>query len=379
MNFMKRFVSGLGAQAAPFGFGLDNPDTQYRAGLSFIGDVGANMLANNQGGRDPWTNLGMSMQEAKAGSLVRNRQAMAAQQMMQEAEDNRRKREEEAAALQKRNQWLQSISDPNQRAMLEAYPELAGDYIKATNPLFQTPEKPQVYEVGDALVDEGGNIIYQSPRNETSNVGVQIEERRAAAESMGLTPDDPAYKAYVLTGKMPREDQAPLTATDKKAILEADDAVMTNQAVVDQLQSVLAPDATGTTLNDRAGYGFTAGAQAWAARNDPTGVFDDAQGEATTELQNSVLGQALTSLKSIFGSAPTEGERKILVDLQASIDKTPKEREKIIRRAIDLANARLAFNKARAEGLRGESYYRPGGSPQAVTTEDGYTIEQVGE
>jgi len=197
------------------------------------------------------------------------------------------------------------------------------------------------------------------------------------AEAMGLSPDDPAYQAYVLTGKMPREDQAPLTATDKKAILEANDAVLANTAVIEQLTSVITPDASGKSLNDRAGYGIIAGAQSFAARNDPTGLFDDATGQATTELQNIVLGQALSSLKSIFGAAPTEGVRKILVDLQASIDKTPDERKSIIERAIHMAKARLKFNQDRAAMLRGGSYYKSGGGP--ATTADGITIELVEE
>lgn len=159
MNFMKRFVSGLGAQAAPFGFGLDNPDTQYRAGLSFIGDVGANMLANNQGGRDPWTNLGMSMQEAKAGSLVRNRQAMAAQQMMQEAEDNRRKREEEAAAKKQREDWISTLP-PEQQGLARLFPEKFGAELIAEQ--FPDPVNTSVksyapipYDMGDGQIGYG--------------------------------------------------------------------------------------------------------------------------------------------------------------------------------------------------------------------------------
>jgi hypothetical protein len=103
-----------------------------------------------------------------------------------------------------------------------------------------------------------------------------------------------------------------------------------------------------------------AGTQSWMARNDPTGFFNDDKGQATTELENVVLGQALSSLKSIFGAAPTEGERKILVDLQASIDKTPAERKLIIARAKALAEKRLQFNQERAQSLRNEDFYRPG-------------------
>lgn len=194
------------------------------------------------------------------------------------------------------------------------------------------------------------------------------EQRAQAAQSFGLSPDDPGYQSFILTGKMPREDAQPLTATDKKAILEADEMVQANQTAVDMLSSVLTPDETGKSLNDKAGYGFGADTQSWLARNDPTGLLDDEKGQATTELSNVVLNQALSTLKSTFGAAPTEGERKILVDLQASVDKTPKEREAILKRAIDLANRRLAFNKQRADELRGGTFYRQGGGSGTAST-----------
>lgn len=377
MNMLKRFVSGLGQQTAPFGFSLDDPEAGYKAGLGYIGDIGANLLANNQGGVDPFVNLGASLQQAKAGAVDRNRQEFDVRQLMEQAAENKRKRDEEAAAREQRNQWLKSISDENTRTMLEANPQLIDEYVMATNPVFQKPEEPKRYSVGGALVDADGNIIYQGENTDSNGIFNQIQERQMGAEAMGLSPDDPAYQAYVLTGKMPREDQAPLTATDKKAILEADDAVLAITAVIEQLTSVITPDASGKSLNDRAGSGMFAGAQSFAARNDPTGFFDDATGQATTELQNIVLGQALSSLKSIFGAAPTEGERKILIDLQASIDKTPAERKSIIDRAIRMAKARLKFNQDRAAMLRGGSYYKSGGGP--ATTADGITIELVEE
>ena len=215
--------------------------------------------------------------------------------------------------------------------------------------------------------DWEADLVYWGPEkkwlaNERHKGDKKLDNPLAAVQ-MGLSPDDPAYQSYVLTGKMPREDQAPLTATDKKAILEADEAVQANEQTIELLTSVIKPDQSGKTLNDRAGSGSTAGLQALFARNDPTGFFDDQKGEATTELQNIILTQALGSLKSIFGGNPTEGERAILTDLQASVDKTPNERKPIIDRAIAAANRRLAFNQQRADSLRGGTYYKAGVQP----------------
>jgi hypothetical protein len=84
-----------------------------------------------------------------------------------------------------------------------------------------------------------------------------------------------------------------------------------------------------------------------------------------------VLGQALSQLKSIFGAAPTEGERKILLDLQASVDKTPRERALVLRRAIKLAQNRLAVFDGRAEELRSGSYYQPEGNKAKASEASG--------
>jgi hypothetical protein len=385
MNMLKKFVSGLGQQTAPFGFAPEDPNASYKAGLSYIGDIGANLMANNRGGVDPFANLGTSIQQAKQSGTQRNKEAYTAQRLMEEAALKRQEREKAAASEAQREEFLKSLP-PDVQMKARSVPGFLEAYVEATDPNLQKPEQPKLYTVDGALVDANGNVVYQgeggSGRNGILN---QIQERQMGAEAMGLNPDDPAYQSYILTGKMPREDQAPLTATDKKAILDADDAVLANTAVIDQLNSVITPDASGKSLNDRAGEGAFAGLQSFAARNDPVDwisggnvkMFDDTTGQATTELQNIVLGQALSSLKSIFGAAPTEGERKILIDLQASIDKTPAERKPIIERAIRMAKARLKFNEERAASLRGGFYYKSGGGP--ATSSDGITIELVEE
>lgn len=182
-------------------------------------------------------------------------------------------------------------------------------------------------------------------------------DRARIATEYGLKPGSAEYRNYVLTGNQPRTGN--LTATDKAAIFQADDAVQASRNAIEQLKSVLTPDSSGTSLNDRAGSGYFAGTQAFLARNDPTGIFDDKKGQATTELGNVVLNQALGQLKAIFGGNPTEGERAILLDIQASGDKTPAERKIIIERALGLAQKRLDFNLNRSKELRAGTFYQP--------------------
>lgn len=224
------------------------------------------------------------------------------------------------------------------------------------------PQKPNLINGGDGqLYNADTGTWISAPNAGQSKIDQDIAARQRAASGMGLKPEDSAYQSYVLTGKMPREDQAPLTATDKKAILEADEGVAAAENSITALKSIITPGEDGKSLNDKAGYGWGAGAQSFIARNDPTGLFDDAKGQATTELDNIVQSNALQSLKSIFGGNPTEGERAILLDIQGSSSKSPTERKKIFERAITMAERRLAFNKQRANELRGGTFYKQGG------------------
>ena len=64
-------------------------------------------------------------------------------------------------------------------------------------------------------------------------------------------------------------------------------------------------------------------------------------------------------MKSIFGANPTEGERKILLDIAGSSSKPAKVREGIFNRAMMAAENRKKFNAAKAEELRGGTYFKP--------------------
>lgn len=208
----------------------------------------------------------------------------------------------------------------------------------------------------------GGTV----PQTSTNSVDAQVEQRRRAAAAMGMTPEHPAYQSYTLTGKMPREDAQPLTATDKKAILEADEAVQSNKAVIGALDEAkkISPDTyTGVGASTRAKVGNML--PDWMV---PDAVASPKAAGATANYENLVLGQALGQLKSIFGAAPTEGERKILLELQASVDKPDNVRQEILGRARQLAENRLRFNEQRANELRGGTFYKKGGGAQPGQT-----------
>lgn len=192
------------------------------------------------------------------------------------------------------------------------------------------------------------------PTTSAASPQVQTEQRRAAAAQSGLTSDHPAYQSFILTGKMPREDAQPLTATDKKAILEADEGVLSARSAIEALKKA-------TDLSAKAFAGLAAGARGYAASFLGESSDTGKSGIATAELNNVVTSNALTQLKAIFGGAPTEGERKILLDIQGSVNQPHAVRQKIYERATQMAQNRLKFNEERAKELRGGSFYKPSG------------------
>lgn len=186
--------------------------------------------------------------------------------------------------------------------------------------------------------------------------GNNFEQRKKVAAELGMTPDDPSYKSFIATGKMAREDQQALTAVDKKAILEADEMVAVNTAAIDALKQA-------KDLSDKANAGWFSGTRASVGANLPDWVVPDGisspeSSDATINFDNAVVGQALTQLKAIFGGAPTEGERKILLDLQGSSNLPAETRKSILDRAIVAAERRLQFNQERSDSLRGGTFYK---------------------
>jgi hypothetical protein len=208
------------------------------------------------------------------------------------------------------------------------------------------------------------NHLTEGDRTEANEVA-KVSAREQAARSFNLDPATPEGRAFILTGKMPREDQQPLTATDKKAILEADEMVMSTEAALAAIKEA-------KELSPKAYEGFAASTRATIVNNTPYANTEAA--EATVNYDNAVIGQAVTQLKAIFGGMPTEGERKILIELQGSSSLPHNVRIKILERAEKLAERRLQMNKDRVDQLRGGTFYKPqeprAAAPERTSTGD---------
>jgi hypothetical protein len=110
-------------------------------------------------------------------------------------------------------------------------------------------------------------------------------------------------------------------------------------------------------INKDAYSGYFAKGRAVLASNLP-GSTPGA--DATINIDNMMTGQALENLKATFGAMPTEGERKILLEMQASVDKTPKQREDIMDRAIAAAKRRSEYAGSKAKSIRSGEYLTEG-------------------
>ena len=166
----------------------------------------------------------------------------------------------------------------------------------------------------------------------------------------------------------PKKAGAPLSATAQKELFEADDVSNSARNAIDILKSIVTPDSkTGKSQNDLAYEGGTAEAR----RIGMSFVPGQYEGEnAAVDLKNKVTGQALENLKAIFGGMPTEGERKILLEMQGSLNQKASQRKYIFDRAIKLAERRMANAQDKAKKLREGTYFGAG----VATNQDGGSI-----
>lgn len=185
---------------------------------------------------------------------------------------------------------------------------------------------------------------------------VAARERQLKARGMDTTT--PQNQQFLLTGKYPREDAQPLTAGDKQAIREADELVRSGNMAEKYMNEAL-------KLSDKAFEGLAASKRGYAASFLGDSSDLGKAGIATTNMENIVTTNALSSMKSIFGGNPTEGERKILLDIQGSANQPNSVRKEIFKRAIEAIKDKTEFNKKQADELRGQTYYKKPGDKTA--------------
>ena len=251
------------------------------------------------------------------------------------------------------------IDDPkaNQKAKDNAQARITFLTTRAT-PAAKTNEIDQLLEkINDPAVSPANKKVYQQRLNKLNYIPSEAKAERDSdkpqspagklAKDEGLVPGTPEYQARVkaLAGE---GKGMTLSAQEQRELFEAED-------IVNASKSVLLNLSKAKEINNKAYSGFAAGARRTIARNIP-GVSESEGVTATTEIENLVLSNGLDQLKAIFGGAPTEGERKILLDIQGSINMSPKEREKIWDRAMQAAARRMKSSQEKMDKIRKGAY-----------------------
>jgi hypothetical protein len=221
------------------------------------------------------------------------------------------------------------------------------DQQSAQRALQEIPDDPQQYQqwrMGklQGLLSAKDQFDLQRRAQETDLRGESIDMQRQRLEM------DRMYRGRQI--EQQARTGAKLSPTAEKELFEAEDMAQSSRSAAEQLRQALG-------LNNRMYSGVEAVRRAKIRSNLPG---TDPAADATIAYDNIIGAQALASLKATFGGAPTEGERKILVDLQASADKTPAQREEILRRAIAAAESRAKLNAEKADALRAGTYTAPG-------------------
>lgn len=179
----------------------------------------------------------------------------------------------------------------------------------------------------------------------------------------GAAPPMASVKADAASKEAPRK----LSAQEQKELFESEDSISSSQNAASALRQAL-------TLNEKAYSGPLAKQRATALSAVP-GVKSP-EADATIDVDNLITGQALESLRATFGGMPTEGERKVLLDMQGSVNLQPQQRREIWERALKLAERREQINRQKSEQLRSGEYMQPGGGTANVPAID-YSKKQA--
>jgi hypothetical protein len=148
-------------------------------------------------------------------------------------------------------------------------------------------------------------------------------------------------------GAIPTKD---LSKDERDRIFKARDRIASSVESISGLSAA-------RQLSNQAYEGPLAGARAQAAAALPDQI-EPAGAKETIEFDMILKQQVLPQLKTIFGAAPTEGERKILLDLQGSSSLPRAVRNKMLDNAIAAANRRMQADQEEVQSLLGGSYFK---------------------
>ena len=201
---------------------------------------------------------------------------------------------------------------------------------------------------------QGGMLGIAQKQSERREEPENVRTLRAA----GIDPNSPEGRKALF----PRTD-TPISATDKKVIIDAEDELP-------QLQGTKEALLRAKELNSKTFTGLTAGLRGTIATKVPGGgaVFDKNAGLATEEWSKIMGPEALQQMANTLKGATTDFELRTFIGMLADPSTDPKVREKVIERMEKLTDRKLEIQQSRVKNLRGGDYFKPGGgAPQPQT------------
>jgi hypothetical protein len=167
-----------------------------------------------------------------------------------------------------------------------------------------------------------------------------------------------------------RNNNRPMSATSQRELIQTDEEVQGGNQALEYMKAA-------KEINEKAMGGFGSGTLATVGSVLPNAMRPETV-DATLELDNILQNSALPQLKAIFGGMPTEGERKILLEVQGSSSKPASVRKTIFDRAEGAIRARLKFSQDKAKSLREGTYFSgDGGVNQGTQTPTTPTVPTV--
>jgi len=221
-------------------------------------------------------------------------------------------------------------------------------------------------DMGGRTAPPRAPITFSSDNPANAGVGNKKPDKydEAVQEALRLTEGNPRARQEVLTEIVKQKIAKPkLTSTDMAEMYAAGDIIGQSRSALSALQK--ANNILNRQGGDKPFSGFGAGSLSSANDIPLVGAFiDDKRSAATAEYDTLIKENALSSMKAIFGGNPTEGERQILLDLQAISSYKPDKQQAIINNAIEAANRRIKFNQEKIRGIKtGDFDYALGEEP----------------
>jgi hypothetical protein len=172
-------------------------------------------------------------------------------------------------------------------------------------------------------------------------------------KAAGIAPGTPeAAKAL-----FPRTD-TPISATDKKAIFEAEDSLPQIKGTIEALDRALELNRKTYT-----GYGAELFGNIGTKAAGAVGIQPSEQARATAEWSKLMGAESIQTMASTLKGATTDFELRKFVEMLADPSTDVSVRENIIKRMKTLAERQMNIADARIKDLRGGTYFKPGSNP----------------